>query len=226
MWVVVPVKPFALAKRRLSGLLTESERAELARAMLRDVLNMLVQCRNLAGCLVVSREPAVERLAQQLGVNFLREREPGLSKSAAQAAQTLVEAGESGVLVIPSDVPLATAREVDALIAGHGAAPCVSLVSDREGVGTNAIAMSPPRHMPFRFGRRSFLVHRALAEARGARVITVQAPGLALDIDTPGDLRRLLTSEAETESLAFLCDRRVAARVLPQPVGLAAALPW
>ena len=33
MWVVVPVKPFAFAKRRLATILSEGERALLARAM-------------------------------------------------------------------------------------------------------------------------------------------------------------------------------------------------
>lgn len=225
MWVVIPVKPFAFAKRRLAGVLSEAERADLARAMLRDVLASVCACERLRGVMLVSREWEVERLAQEAGVAFLRERERGLSKSAGQAAQALAAEGEDGILVIPGDVPLVTSRELDALVAQHGPAPCVTLVADREGVGTNALAMSPPAFMPFRFGRRSFHAHRTQAEARGARVSCMLAPGLALDIDTPADLKRLLQSDADSETLAFLCDRQVANRLLP-PAGLAAAMPW
>lgn len=216
MWVVVPVKPFALAKRRLGAVLADAERADLARIMLHDLLTVLAQSRRVSGVLLVSREPGVVAFAERFGAAQLQEAVPGLSNAVDQGAAHLAARGETAMLMIPSDVPLATTAEIDALIAEHFGAPCVSIVSDLEGVGTNAIAVSPPDLMPFRFGKQSYFVHRAAAEALGARVRTPRVSGLALDIDTPEDLRRLLTYEMETETLAFLCDHNVASRIMPR----------
>jgi len=218
VWVVVPVKPFALAKRRLAGVLADRERALLARAMLTDLLTTLSACTRLSGVLIVTREKAAAALAKPFGATLLPEAEPGLSKSVLQAGRDLAAQGASGLLMLPTDVPLATTTEIDQLIARHGWAPAVTLVSDEEGYGTNAIAVSPPDLMPFRFGRRSFEAHRAAATALGVRVQTLRSAGLALDIDRPDDLRRLLAYERPLATIALLNELDVLSRLAPQPV--------
>ena len=218
MWVVVPVKPFTLAKRRLASILTEAERAMLARAMLCDLLSLLAQCSRVTGVLCVTREPLVRELALASGAEVLPETQPGLSNSVAQAARHLAAQGHGAMLVLPTDVPLATSAEVDMVIAKHGWAPAATIVSDEDGYGTNALAVSPPGLMPFRFGRQSFVAHRDAALALGARVQVIRAPGLALDVDTPDDIRRLLTCDRATATSALLCERDVALRLQPRPV--------
>ncbi len=218
MWVVVPVKPFAFAKRRLAGVMSESERATLARAMARDLLTLLSRCSRVAGVLCVTREPGVAALAPICGAEILAETQAGLSKAVAQAARHLLARGQSSMLVLPTDVPLATSAEIDLVIAKHGWAPAVTLVSDEDGYGTNALAVSPPDLMPFRFGRHSYLAHRDAALALGARVQTLRAPGLALDVDTPEDIRRLLTCDRDTATSALLCELDVISRLQPRPV--------
>lgn len=217
MWVVVPVKPFALAKRRLSSVLTEAERALLARAMLVDLLALLGACSRVSGVLCVTREKQVRELAVAHGAEVLAEAQPGLSNSVAQAARHLVAQGHGSMLVLPTDVPLATSAEVDTVIAKHGWAPAATLVSDEDGYGTNALAVSPPDLMPFRFGRHSFVAHRDAALALGARVQVIRAPGLALDVDTPDDIRRLLTCDRASATSALLCQCDVGARLQPRP---------
>lgn len=218
MWVVVPVKPFALAKRRLSLVLTEDERAQLARAMLGDLLGTLCACSRVSGVIVVTREKAVAPIAAKFGVTVLPEAEPGLSKSVLQAGRHLSSLGGHSLLMLPTDVPLASPTEIDQLIDRHGWAPAVTLVSDEAGYGTNAIAVSPPDLMSFRFGRRSFEAHRSAATALGVRVQTLRSPGLAMDIDRPDDLRRLLSYERPLATIAFLSGIDVLSRLAPQPV--------
>lgn len=216
MWVVVPVKSFALAKRRLSSILSEQERAELAATMLVDLLTMLNTTTHVSGVLMVSGEPEARALAGKFNAVFLPEETRGLSTAVAQAGDYLAARGEHSFLMLPSDVPLAAATEIDALIEGHPEAPSISIVSDLEGYGTNAIAVSPPLLMPFLFGQRSFFAHRHAAEALSAQVRVVHASGLALDIDTPEDLRRLFTYEVESQTLSLLCDLGVASRLVPR----------
>jgi 2-phospho-L-lactate guanylyltransferase len=211
------VKPFALAKRRLASVLTEAERALLARAMASDLLALLARCTKVTGVLCVTREPQVAALAHAHGAAVLGEEQPGLSNAVEQAARHLTALGHAAMLVLPTDVPLATSAEVDTVIAKHGWAPAATLVSDEDGYGTNALAVSPPTLMPFRFGRHSFIAHRDGALSRGARVQVIRAPGLALDVDTPDDIRRLLTCDRASATSALLCECDVAARLQPRP---------
>jgi 2-phospho-L-lactate guanylyltransferase len=216
MWAVIPVKPFAFAKQRLSTVLTDGEREGLARVMLEDLLRTLSRCNRVSGILLVTQELAARPLAVRYAAQTLAEEGRGLSRAVGQAAEHLAAGGQQAMLMLPGDVPLATADEIDQVIAAHRESPQMTIVADREGVGTNALAVSPPTLIAFQFGRDSFGAHCAAAAAHGAHVQVLQLPGLAFDIDTPDDLRDLLTYDTEAETLAYLCDRGVAARVLPR----------
>lgn len=216
MWVVVPVKPFAAAKRRLSPVLGDNERTVLAEVMLTDVLTMLMGARRVSGVLIVSREERAVGLAAKFNATFLAEDGAGLSNAVSQGARYLMENGERSMLMIPGDVPLASAAEIDELIGRHTRRPAMSIVPDLEGVGTNGIAVSPPDLISFLFGEASFQAHQRAAAAIGVPINAVELPGLALDIDLPDDLRRLITYESESETLSYLCDHDLISRLTPR----------
>ena len=67
-WVIVPVKSFAGAKRRLSPLLSVAERTTLARTMLGDVLGATAGVPGLRNVAVVTSADDVADYARQLGV--------------------------------------------------------------------------------------------------------------------------------------------------------------
>ena len=222
MWVVIPVKPFVFAKQRLSAVLTDAERAGLARVMLCDLLNVVRQCHHVTDVLLVSQEESVATLAAPYKVTVLSEEMRGLSRAVTQAGEFLALRGESNMLMLPGDVPLSTVQEIDALISAHATSPQMTIVSDREGFGTNAIAVSPLDLIPFQFGRESFQAHCRSAVEVNAKVEVLKLPGLAFDIDTPDDLRALLTYDTEVETLAYLCDRGIADRIMPRATSVAA----
>lgn len=216
MWIALPVKPFAFAKQRLAPVLSDGERATLARIMLQDLLGTLGRCTRVSGVLVVSQEPGLGPLAREFGFRWLEEEARGLSRAVAQAGEWLLAQGETGMLMLPGDVPLAMPAEIDTLIAAHGPAPAVSAVADREGFGTNALAVSPPDCIGFHFGRESFAAHRTAALAAGCTPLALSLPGIAFDIDTPEDLRDLMRCDTDAETLAYLCDIGLPARLLPR----------
>ena len=215
MWVVIPVKRFANAKSRLAPALSEAERESLAQAMLNDVLNAVRQARGVDGLLVISHEVRARYAVERAGGLYLDESGSGLSAAIAQAGEWLGSHGQTGLLMIPGDVPLVGPQEIDRIIEQHRGAPGVTLVPDREMDGTNALAVTPHDAIEFAFGRGSFDKHKLAAEVAGADLSVIHLHGLALDIDHPLDLHTLLTFDSETETLDYLCDSGIARRIMP-----------
>ena len=182
---VLPVKSFGRAKQRLrpAGL----DRAELAAAMVGDVLEALGAVRGLDGVVVVSAEDPAGRTA---GIEWVHDPdEVGQSAAALRGVRTAVARGAERILLVPGDCPALDPVEVDDLLVS--AAPGVVIVPDRHGSGTNALLLDPPTVLTPAFGPGSFARHAALAHAAGATVRVGRLPSLELDVDTPGDLAAL-----------------------------------
>ncbi len=182
---VLPVKSFGRAKQRLRP--AGVDRAELAAAMVGDVLEALGAVRGLDGIVVVSAEEPASRTA---GIEWVHDPlEVGQSAAALRGVRTAVARGAQRVLLVPGDCPALDPAEVDALLAS--AAAGVVIVPDRHGSGTNALLIDPPGALTPAFGPGSFARHAALAHAGGATVRVGRLPSLELDVDTPGDLAAL-----------------------------------
>ena len=202
MWAVIPVKRFELAKQRLAQSLPPATRAALAEAMLEDVLAALAAVPELQGRLIISQEPRVRALAARHNCTVLDEAsDSDLCHALEQAALHLEREGVEGILIVPGDVPLLQAATVSALLRAH---KCVTVVPDREGVGTNCLIVSPPRAIAFQFGVDSARAHRQAALERGLNAVVREMPELALDIDSADDLRELQQRGAATRTQAVL----------------------
>jgi len=192
---LIPMKELAQAKMRLAGELDAAQRAELALAMLTDVL---VAC-TASGCFdviaVVSNDSAIFDHVRELGADPLAEPATisGLNDSLSFGQRYLARTlATDEIIVLPADIPLARAEDLRTVVAAlaAGDAPRAVLVRSRDN-GTNALAMRPPEAVPMRFGRDSADAHRAAAEATGVEVVEIENPRLAYDIDAPEDLAEL-----------------------------------
>lgn len=190
IWAIVPAKPWNLAKSRLEPVLNRSQRAALAMAMLRHVLDVLTASAALRGVLVVSRDPRALAEAREYGVQTVLESgAPELNAALERAAHVTRSLGATSTLVLPADLPLLTTEDLDTLVSlGCSGERCVVLSPDRHEDGTNALMMCPPGLIRFAYGPGSFQAHLALAREAGADVHVWRSPRLAQDIDTPEDL--------------------------------------
>ncbi len=188
--VIVPVKPFRRAKSRLSPVMSKPVRAALARALLSHTLDVLSFCDVRFATCVVSRDITALDLARRRGAVALAESESGLNAALSQARAWASAHGAQAVLVLPADLPLLTPADIAAML-GLGREPrSVVIAPDMRGEGTNALLMHPPDALHFAFGPQSFYEHCAQAETFLALHI-YRSPTIALDLDTPVDLKRV-----------------------------------
>jgi 2-phospho-L-lactate guanylyltransferase len=189
LWAIVPVKPLRRAKSRLRAALSDADRVALSRQMLERGLDALLALPEVRRTLVVSRDPEVLALARLHGAHTLSERPPiELNKALGLATRAAIGGGASGVLILPSDLPLVTPEDLAAVVGLLEGPPAVVLAPDRRKEGTNAILVAPAGLIEYEFGPSSFDRHRSAALAAGARVAVCDRPGLALDLDLPEDL--------------------------------------
>ena len=214
MWIVIPVKRFALAKNRLNTVLTSAERESLAQVMLNDVIRAVANARLVSGILLVSNEMRAKYIVERAGGLFLKSIESGVSIAFKQASDWLLRHGQRTAFMIPSDIPTIESSEVDSLIAAHSAGTSVTIIPDRHYGGTNGLIVSPPDIINYHFGSNSFSLHINAAEEVGIKPTVKISQGVALDIDSQPDLYRLLTAEQSIETLDYLWDSGIAKRLL------------
>lgn len=184
---VVPVKRLSLAKQRLSSVLSDGERVELARTMLIDVLTNLCRAQGTVGIVVVSSDPAVATIAAHFDACMINDPlEKGLNGAVARGLHALKQE-RIAALVVPADVPFATADDFDAVIRALRQYPVVLAPASSDG-GTNALAMRSVSLVPPCFGEDSFIRHKAAARLSGLDCGTVCSRGLGHDVDCPRDL--------------------------------------
>ena len=210
IWAIVPVKRLGLAKARLAPVLSRSERAELARTMLHDVLTTLCATPQLAGIVVVSGDPTVAKLATLFDALVVADVIEGGVNSAVQQGLRTLDAS-AGALVVPADVPFATATDVRAVIRELDQHPIVLVPALSDG-GTNALAMRRPDLIAPSFGDDSFARHQAMTRDAGLGCGIVRSEGLGRDIDDPCDLVPWGEQKRFSLTAALLAEFRLADR--------------
>ena len=115
---LMPVKGFRNAKQRLSPLLSGAAREVLAETMFRDVLRQVRLARGLVGTFVVTGDDKVAVIAAAVGAQVIRETaEDGETRAVDFARLELKRAGCEAVLILPADMPLVRAGDVEAVLA-------------------------------------------------------------------------------------------------------------
>lgn len=187
---ILPVKSFAAAKQRLRDSLPAERREALVQAMFIDVLNALGGV-DLDAILVVTASCAARRIALDHGAEVVTDLQTGHNEAANLGIAVALERGAQRVLLVPGDCPALDPQELDALLGRSSEPPCVLVVPDRHGTGTNALLLTPPDAVAPAFGPGSCERHMSIARTAGISAEVVRIPSLALDIDTPDDLASL-----------------------------------
>src|SRR5258705_4680129 len=207
---LMPVKGFHNAKQRLNPLLNSVAREHLAEIMFRDVLRQVRLARGVAGTVVVTGHDRVAAIASTAGAEVIREKsENGETGAVDFARKELKSAGCEAVLIMPGDMPLLRASDVESVLAQvpqDATAPFALLVPSHDRLGTNALLLAPPDVIKLRFGYDSFTFHLSQLTAQGLPACFIENENIALDIDEPRDLERFLSyglKDGEATQVAF-----------------------
>ncbi len=177
--VLVPVKAFSDAKRRLGAALSDRERETLVRTMAGRVLDAASPLPTV----VVCDDTDVADWARRRGALVVWEPGRGLNGAVEDGVRRLAAMGVEQVVVAHGDLPLASKLATVATFDG------VTLVPDRRGDGTNVIGLPARCGFRFSYGPGSFARHLAECARLGLPVRVVHEPSLAFDVDVPADLQ-------------------------------------
>ena len=212
-YALVPVKDLTLAKKRLSPLLSPTERHTLARAMLDDVLMALQQASVFERIALVTMDFHALSVAVQRGFEVIDERSGrGETEAVELAVKVCRERGATSLAVIPGDIPLLRAADIDCVIE-HGRQHEIVIVPSWDSRGTNVVLLRPPDALALRFGSWSFFPHVKKAKRLGLSYKVVRLSRVALDVDTPDDLARLVPQAMGTKSYAVLEEMGLLGRI-------------
>jgi 2-phospho-L-lactate guanylyltransferase len=192
--ILIPVKRLDQAKLRLSQRLAPPDRRRLGLAMLADVLRATEKWSHR---LVVTNDPDAEAVGLAFGCALVSDPGEGLNAAVTAGTAAAVAGGSSTLLVLPSDVPMVTSDDVNALFSY----PEQVVVAPSGDGGTNALIRRPPGVMAPSFGPGSAGLHTLRAQEAGLTCRSVELSSLVLDIDHYRDLVTLGGLENLRESV-------------------------
>lgn len=180
MRAVIPFKK-SNAKSRLSSLLSEKEREELAMAMLNDVAGTLVS----SGCFEVVDILSTSMIEVE-GVNIVLT-ELGLNEALNEYLHKMSAHNiNEPVLIIMADIPLVTIKNIKDIVSTKAD---IVITPGRMG-GTNALFIRDPESFHVDYYGASFLKHLKIAS--GLHTEIFDSFNLSTDIDEVSDLAEVL----------------------------------
>jgi 2-phospho-L-lactate guanylyltransferase len=188
-WLHVLARDPGAGKTRLSSVLGQSSRADLAAAMLADVL-AAAGAVAFARRVVVTESEAVRNIARAASVEALHATALGTNSAASAAVGDAIAAGAPRVLLLAADLPYLLSSELELFVADRAA---VAIAPDRHRRGTNGLLLTPPSVIATAFGENSFRSHLGLARRASVAARVIASRGLATDVDDADDLQLLLS---------------------------------
>jgi 2-phospho-L-lactate guanylyltransferase len=188
--ILIPAKS-ASGKKRLASVLDERAREQLCLEFLINTIHVAVSVSNT---IVIAQDATAAAIAEKYNTTVCVE-PPGAGLNGALDAGRACAAPGDGLLVCPIDLPFITSETLCRIC---DSSESISIVPDRDRLGTNLLWLPPAAvaGFQFMFGPKSFSRHSRQAEDLGLPLRTPSLPEAQLDIDQPEDLAMWRNSEA------------------------------
>jgi len=199
---IVPMKPLAESKTRLSGHLRDELRAEVSAVMLESVLAALGDS-DVSTTIVVGGDTRVRSIAAEKEAGWNPDRFNDLNLAVRAEFRRVWNAGGMAAY-FPGDLPILTNSDINGLMELVASTDGVTICPAHDG-GTNALVVPAGLGFSPRLGNQSSRRHRGLAMALNVDFRELWTPGFELDVDTIDDLHTCLhTLPSHIQSLVKL----------------------
>jgi 2-phospho-L-lactate guanylyltransferase len=201
IFALVPVKRFESSKSRLSSVLNVIERKELSQLLLTNTLSVLTEASTISEIVIVSSDEGAMEIARKNGAEVLRESEDhGVNAAIARADDYSIENGAEATVVIPQDLPLLVAADVN-MICRKAESPdrCLVVCPSIRYDGSNALLRKPSRLLKTSYDQDSFNAHIRAATKSGIPIKVFLSKRIMLDLDTTEDLKILMHQQERCE---------------------------
>ena len=179
--IAIPLKPFGVAKQRLSPILNARQRRRLGKAVAAHVIATALDTGRPVA--VVTGDTGVAGWARRLGATTITEPSGGGLDGAAAAAVAEAHRRDLAWMILHADLPTLGAADLAAVLDANPARRVVITPSHNGGTSLIAAGLEA---FPFSYGPASFRRHLAAA-GRHDHLVLVRT-GLAIDLDGPDDL--------------------------------------
>jgi 2-phospho-L-lactate/phosphoenolpyruvate guanylyltransferase len=206
IFALVPVKRFESSKSRLSSVLNVVERKELSELLLTNTLSVLTEVSAISEIVIVSSDEVAIEIGRRNGAQVLREsKDDGVNAAIARADDYSFENGAEATLVIPQDLPLLAAADVN-MICRKAESPdrCLVVCPSIRYDGSNALLRKPSRLLKTSYDEDSFNAHIRAATKVGIPIKVFLSKRMMLDLDTTEDIKILMSQGIKSLPLVYL----------------------
>jgi 2-phospho-L-lactate/phosphoenolpyruvate guanylyltransferase len=206
IFAIVPVKGFERGKSRLSSMLEVEERVELCELLLDDTLSTLNKASSICEVVVVSSDKRAQGISKRYNARFLREyTELGVNKAITIADDYCNAAHAHATLVIPQDLPLLIADDIDRICSiAEENEKCLAICPSLRYDGSNALLRKPPQLINTYYDSNSFVMHIKAAKEIRANLKIILSRRIMTDLDTIEDAKNLMNEPTMTKSVRYL----------------------
>ncbi len=206
IFALVPVKRFESSKSRLSSVLNVVERKKLSELLLANTLSVLTEASAISEIVVVSSDEVAMEIARRNGAKALREtKDDGVNAAIARADDYSFDNGAEATLVIPQDLPLLVAADVN-LICRKAESPdrCLLVCPSIRYDGSNALLRKPSQLLKTCYDEDSFNAHIRAATKVGIPIKVFLSKRIMIDLDTTEDIKILMNQGITNLPLDYL----------------------
>lgn len=206
IFALVPVKKFESSKSRLGAVLSINERIKLSELLLINTISVLKKSSAISNIVVVSSDERAMEIARRTDAKFLKEaKDRGVNAAIAVADDYSSENRAHATIVIPVDLPLLTATDVN-MMCRKAKSPerCLVISPSIRYDGSNALLRKPSRLLKTHYDEDSFNAHIRAATQFGIPIKVVLSQRIMKDLDSIEDIKILMNQPVTNPPVAYL----------------------
>ncbi len=199
--ILIPMRSLNEGKTRLSTLLSPTKREKLIKLLFTQLLKKLKKLKDqfpliFSDILVITPCEEVEKISKDFHALVLKEKSLiGLNSAVYKGICWSSENLYDSSLILPGDIIDPETEDIKKILEIGKKSKNSMVICPSTDFGTNALFLSLPTRLNFKFGPNSFFEHQKEAKKVAIRSIIAPVDSLKDDLDTGKDLEKFKTRQ-------------------------------